>query len=81
MDNIKPPYEIAIIGTEAETINKKLSGHYLANSFMLGSNGDENMELLEEKNQEGQTTIYVCQNKSCKLPVTEVEKALGLITP
>ena len=81
LDNIKPPYEIAIIGTEAETINKKLSGHYLANSFMLGSNGDENMELLEEKNQEGQTTIYVCQNKSCKLPVTEVEKALGLITP
>jgi len=34
--------------------------------------------LLKDKLQEGETMIYVCQNKVCKLPVTEVEKAVKL---
>ncbi|MDA8692663.1 thioredoxin domain-containing protein [Saprospiraceae bacterium] len=81
LDHIKPPYEIAVIGPDAQTISQNLSKHYLANSLILGSNGDENMELLTDKFQEGQTTIYVCQNKACKLPVTDVDKALKLILP
>jgi len=81
LDHIKPPYEIAVIGQDAQTISQNLNKHYLANSLILGSNGDENMELLTDKFQDGQTTIYVCQNKACKLPVTDVDKALGLITP
>ena len=27
----------------------------------------------------GQTMIYVCRDKSCELPVVEVEEALGQI--
>ena len=27
----------------------------------------------------GQTTIYVCRDKTCELPVAEVDKALGQI--
>ncbi len=81
LDHIKPPYEIAVIGSDAQKLRENLIKNYLANSFILGSDGDENMELLTDKNQEGQTTIYVCQNKACKLPVTEVDKALGLIVP
>ena len=81
LDQIKPPYEIAIIGKDAQKIRNELSKNYLANSLLLGSQGEENMQLLKEKNQEDQTTIYVCQNKACKLPVTEVDRALELITP
>ncbi len=81
LDHIKPPYEVAIIGEYADAIRQDLSDNYLANSLVLGSTGEENMELLTDKYQEGQTTIYVCQNKACKLPVTSVEDALGLITP
>jgi uncharacterized protein YyaL (SSP411 family) len=87
LDHIKPPYEIAVIGSGyqprsiKEELRENLIKNYLANSFILGSDGDENMEVLTDKNQEGQTTIYVCQNKACKLPVTEVDKALGLIVP
>jgi uncharacterized protein YyaL (SSP411 family) len=81
LDQIKPPYEIAIIGKDAQQLRYDLSKNYLANGLLLGSQGEENMQLLKEKNQEDQTTIYVCQNKACKLPVTEVDKALELIIP
>ncbi len=79
LDKVYPPYEIAIIGDDAQSKRKKIQSHYLGHSIILGSEKDENLELLKEKLQEGQTTIYVCQNKACKLPVTDVDQALGLL--
>jgi len=35
--------------------------------------------LLQNKMVFGKTMIYVCQNKTCKLPVTEVADALEQI--
>jgi uncharacterized protein YyaL (SSP411 family) len=79
VDFIKPPYEIAIVGPDAREKLKDMSKHYLGNSIFLGTEGEEHLDLLKEKTQEGETMIYVCQNKVCKLPVTEVEEALKLI--
>ncbi len=76
---VQPPYEIAIVGDGWEALHKDLSKHYLPNALLLGGKGEGNLELLKDKLQEGMTMIYVCQNKVCKLPVTEVEKALTLL--
>ncbi len=73
---IKQPYEVAIVGDNYSTIQKEFNNYYLPNVLLYGGK-DENMSsLLENKLIPGQTTIYVCQNKTCELPVTEVEKAL-----
>ncbi len=53
--------------------------NYLPNAIFLGGATEGNLQLLENKLIEGETRIYVCQDKICKLPVTEVEQALGLI--
>lgn len=45
--------------------------------FMGGQN--ENLPLLKSKRVEGETLIYVCQNKSCKYPVSNTEKAINII--
>ena len=79
IDHIKSPYEIAIIGDNAIILRQEMAANYLGNSILLGSTGSEDLELLKDKNQEGQTTIYVCQNKTCKLPVTSVAEALQLL--
>lgn len=42
----------------------------------MGSLKEENLPLLEYKFQEGETKIYVCVNKACQMPVSEVAKAL-----
>ncbi len=76
---VDPPYEVAIVGDQYEGLRNALMENYLPNVLMLGGKDEGSLELLEGKLQEGETMIYVCQNKVCKFPVQEVEKALGLI--
>jgi uncharacterized protein YyaL (SSP411 family) len=51
----------------------------LPNVFLSGGKNEGKLSLLEGKLVEGKTTIYVCQNKTCKLPVTDVKQALAQI--
>ena len=73
------PYEIAIVGPNAANLRNQLMTNHLPNAMLLGGTTEGTLELLQDKLQEGETYIYVCQNKSCKLPVTEVGKALELM--
>lgn len=73
---IHPPYEVAILGNDHEKTRKELDTNYLPQVLFMGGKNEGNLELLQNKLVEGQTTIYVCQEKMCKLPVTEVSKAL-----
>jgi len=73
------PFEVAIVGNDYSSFRKELDQNYLPNVLLLGGKTEGSMKLLQNKLVDGQTTVYVCQNKSCKLPVTEVSKALDLI--
>ena len=76
---IAPPYEVAILGKAAVEKSKAIQNEYLPNAFFLGGESEGNLELLKDKLQEGRTMIYVCQNKVCKIPTEDTEKAIGLI--
>ena len=78
LDLSRSPYEVAIVGDDWDAKRKAISANYIPNAFLLGGKTEGTIELLKDKLQEGETMIYVCQNKVCKLPVTEVEKALKL---
>ena len=73
---VKPPYEVAILGSDFERIRKEFNKHYLPNVFLSGGHEEGRLSLLNGKLVDGQTTIYVCRNKTCKLPVTDVKEAL-----
>jgi len=73
------PYEVAVIGADFATKQKALMGQFLPNAFFLGGKTEGSLALLEGKLQDDRTMIYVCQNKVCKLPVEDVEKAVTLI--
>ncbi len=77
--HIKEPYEVAIVGKDFQRIRQEFDQHYLPNTLLLGGKKEGSLELLKNKMIDGQTTIYVCQNKACKLPVTETSKALDLL--
>ena len=47
--------------------------------ILLGANAASKLALLEDKLVQGQTMIYVCRDKTCELPVGEVEEALWQI--
>jgi uncharacterized protein YyaL (SSP411 family) len=76
---LKPLYEVAIVGPEYKNLQKELLSRYLPQSILLGGANEGSLELLKEKLQEGQTYIYVCRNKVCKLPVKEAAKAIELM--
>ncbi|WKK66368.1 thioredoxin domain-containing protein [Lutimonas zeaxanthinifaciens] len=72
-------YEVAIVGPEALDKLKALNQVYIPNKMIIGSQVESNLPLLEYKFNENETTIYVCINGACKLPVSETEKALEQI--
>jgi len=73
---IHPIAEVAIIGDEWEARRKELDRHYLPHMILMGGKTEGKLPLLEGKLIEGQTTIFVCKNKACLLPVTNVREAL-----
>ncbi|MDX2303324.1 MAG: thioredoxin domain-containing protein [Microscillaceae bacterium] len=76
---VSEPYEVAIVGDDFAAKRRALDKKYLPNILLMGGKTEGTLPLLENKLREGRTTIYVCKNKVCKLPVTEVEKAWDLI--
>ena len=78
LDQVITPYEIAIVGENALTIRNEMASKYLGNSILLGTQKDENLDLLKSKYVEDATMIYVCQNKVCKIPVESAVDALAL---
>jgi len=76
---IKSPYEIAIVGDKWKEKLSAFQKHFLPNAIYLGGNNEGNFALLQNKMVDGKTMIYVCENKTCQLPVEEVAAALKQI--
>ena len=73
---INPPFEIAIVGDEFAAKRKEFDPQFLPNVFLSRGKNEGVLSLLEGKLIKYQTTIYVCRNKSCQLPVIDVKDAL-----
>ncbi|MEM8900219.1 MAG: thioredoxin domain-containing protein [Bacteroidota bacterium] len=75
----QPLFEIAIVGEKAEAYREELSRSYLGDAILLGNEKEEDLPLLENKYLEGSTMIYICLNKTCRLPVRDVDAAVKLL--
>lgn len=74
-------YDVSIVGEDCHKIRKEFDQKYLPNIFISGGKKEGKSPLLKDKLIANETTIYVCQDKACKLPVSTVEKALLQINP
>ena len=73
-------FEVAVVGQEDKSKKLALAKSYIPNKILLGGKTEGSLELLEGKLSDGKTLIYVCENKSCQLPVEEVQKAFNQIS-
>ncbi len=70
--------EIVIVGDEFESIGKELNRQFIPNKILTASSKEKDSPLFEYKSPiDGKTTIYVCYDRSCKRPVTNVADALS----
>jgi len=72
-------YEIAIVGPSHKDLRKSMQENFIPDAIYLGGPTDTELSLLESKLVQGETYIYVCRDKYCKLPVKETGKAISLI--
>jgi uncharacterized protein YyaL (SSP411 family) len=73
----KPFYEVVVAGNNALEVNKNLINNYFPNILIAGSNKENNtLPLLLNKFNDTETFIYVCVNGTCKLPQTNLTKAI-----
>lgn len=79
LEQALPLYEVAIVGEQAQAKRQAFDQYYLPQALWLGGQQEGNLELLEGKLIPQQTTIYVCQDRVCQRPVTQVKEALSLI--
>ena len=80
MNYTKPFNEVVITGENADEYRKQLSSYYLPNALFAGSNKKtEALSLLKDRFKDGKSLIYICTNKTCKLPVDSPFEALTLL--
>ena len=67
-------YEIAIAGDDFERLRKEIENNYIPNKIILGGKKGS-LPLLEDKFGAG-TQIFICKDRTCGLPATDVKVAL-----
>lgn len=72
----QPTAEVALVGNDVETYRKALETYFWPNKIVVGTATSSDLPLLEGRiAKDDLTTIYVCFNKTCQLPVHTVEQA------
>jgi uncharacterized protein YyaL (SSP411 family) len=80
LQEVFPYYEIAVTGENAKGYAAKFRESYVPNMLFLGDEtGKSELPLLEYKYVDGELMIYVCVNKSCQLPTSNLTEALQQI--
>jgi uncharacterized protein YyaL (SSP411 family) len=77
LDDVVGVYEIAITGAGAEEKRKEIEKKYIPNKIILGGTKGS-LPLLHDKFSD-QSRIFVCKDKTCRLPVTEAAEAFKQI--
>ncbi|TCI90352.1 thioredoxin domain-containing protein [Tenacibaculum sp. M341] len=75
-----PFYETVIAGENALEKSKELNNYYIPNQLLSGSTQKSELPLLKGRFTDSNTFIYVCVNKTCKLPTDDIKKAREMLT-
>lgn len=72
-------FELAIVGPNALKLKKELNSYYLPNVFIVGSVTESKLPILSHRYTKNKTQLFVCQNQSCKAPVSTIREVLQQI--
>jgi uncharacterized protein YyaL (SSP411 family) len=64
--------ELAICGENALEILQKINQNYYPNCIIAGSEKPSKLPFLQNRHEENETLLYLCQNKSCQKPTTDL---------
>ncbi len=76
LHHVFPPKEVAVVGKNVDEKLRELYRKRNTNTIFAVSAEASELPLLKDRAVREKTMIYVCENKTCKLPVETVEEAL-----
>lgn len=69
--------EVIVVGPKANDFVNQINQQFIPNKIITGTTKEIEVPPFEMKTTvNGETTIYVCHNKTCRRPVTSVAEAL-----
>lgn len=71
--------EIVICGENSISNFLELNTEYYPSAFWANSLSENELSIFNHRYNPQNTTIYVCRNNTCKLPVTEVKMAAKIL--
>ena len=71
--------ELAITSKNALAYLQKINEHYLPNVIVAATNKESNLPFLQNRFQENETLFYLCQNKTCDLPISNFNEIITSI--
>lgn len=77
LDEVFGTYEVAITGENAENFRIEMEKNYIPNKIILGGTAGS-LPLLQNRFSDI-TRIFICRDKTCGLPVTDITDALKQI--
>jgi len=77
LDEIFGIYEVAITGDEAASFRIEIENNYIPNKIILGGTKGS-LPLLRDKFSDT-TQVFICKDKTCSLPVDNINDALKQI--
>ncbi|RFS13511.1 thioredoxin domain-containing protein [Emticicia sp. C21] len=76
----KPTAEVAIVGNDLQNVRAILDETYAPNKVYVGTAQSSDLPLLQNRSaRNAETMIYVCYDKTCQLPTSDISKALELM--
>lgn len=75
---LKGQIDVAITGPNALSNNQKLQKHYWPICNFCGGIS-ENIPLLEHKINPKRDQIFICQNKTCSIPLTNLKESIEVL--
>lgn len=76
LHRVFPAREVVIVGKHVDKTAASLRKYFLPNEIFAGSIGESALPVLQKREVQGQTPIYICENNTCHLPVFTTEEAL-----
>jgi hypothetical protein len=77
LKTVYPYYTVVITGKDYREKISFLYKNYHPNVFFCGSGSGSELPIFKDRIVEGETMIYVCSGKECKLPTSSVQEALS----
>lgn len=71
--------EAVFTGKKASKNAQVLWKKFIPGLVLAGSLTNSNLAILKDRIIAGSSMIYICKNRSCRLPVTDAEKALKIL--